>query len=260
MPDECVLETLKSAVDIAFEAKQKAYKKFDKVRSQTNSAYEVMQKDWDVLSKAKTKMEEEYNVIYDEPNSKVWEEFAEFKNETHSQIELLRREAESEKHKADRCFNQARSAYEYGDKSEAPVFAQKGHEHRERLSQLNSEIGEKCQAIRDARQKAERIAPRKNNADFEAARFAYEEAKERHRKSRRLFLHSKKELDNLRKEFENAKTLFYCARKRYFDRLNPSDPVTNEETIDQVFTEEPNPLEMENKKGFFQRLFVSMFS
>ena len=255
MPEDFELETLRKSVDGNFELKQKAYEKYTLIRDRTNEAYNEMQADWKALTKAKEVMDEEYDKIYELSNREVWEEFARFKKKTRTEIEQLKREAESEKKRMERCFNKARSSYEYGDRGESPSFAQKGHEHKERLAEINAEISKKCRSISEARAEAEEKAPRKNNAEFEAARVAYEEAKERHKASRTNFMHFKKEREYFKEKFEDAKAIYNISKNKYLSKANADDL---EEYRDQTFTTTSDP-KPKKKEGVLHKIFMVIF-
>ena len=256
MPEKFELERLKKDVDSAFNVKQKAYERYNYLRVQTNEAYDEMQRDWENLVEAKDRLDREYNVIYDGPSREIWENFAEFKKKTHAEIEALKREVETEKHKMDRCFAQAKSAYEYGDKGDAPLFSQRAHEHKEAMNELSKEIKAKCQAITEARMRAEREAPRSNSAEFDEARIAFEEAKERHQASRTKFLHYKRERNYLKDKFDNAKTLYNCERDRYLRKVGAdcSDEEDPETEVEENGTSDP-----EKGGGFFHKILTTLF-
>lgn len=76
------------------------------------------------------------------------------------------------------CFDQASSAYEYGDKSMAPIYSQEGHEHKDRRDELNAEISELAREVKEARQDAECRAPKTDSLAFHSAQDAFNRAKE----------------------------------------------------------------------------------
>ena len=91
--------------------------------------------------------------------------------------ELFKRtkyEADIEHRAMQECFDEASSAYQYGDKSEAPYFSQQGYEHRDRRNALNAEISELAREIKQAKANAEALAPKTDPSAFNRAKSSFE--------------------------------------------------------------------------------------
>ena len=103
----------------------------------------------------------------------------------------------------ERCFERASAAYEYGDKSEAPIYATEGHEHRNRRDELNEEVGILIQEIRDAKANAEWRAPKTDSSAFHRAKDIFNDAKTRHEAVQAEFKRLKAERDRCKAEFDS---------------------------------------------------------
>lgn len=259
MPDNYVLENLKSAVDRAFDLKTEAYTKYCRIRNLTNAAYEEMQADWDALTEARDNLKHEYDVIYDGPSKEIWEEYAKYRGKLHGEIEDLKREMATERHEMKRCFNKARSSSEYGNEDESTAFKEEGYEHKELLHEIDKSIREKRRKIREARVKAEEKAPRKNTSEYEAARLAFEEAKAKHEASRAKFIHLKGERNFLREKLDSAESLYNQEKARYLRKAETNN--LGEETLNDPPKKEfkCKPQDTTPKKGLLSKITSFLF-
>lgn len=127
------LDRLKAEEESAFRRKQEAYQNYADARDRADAAYDAMQDAWEKRACAQEKMNQEFEKRKSayEYHDSVWEDYGRIRDNNNSQIESLKLEADSEHHAMQDCFDRASAAYEYGDKSEAPMWSQEGHGHKE---------------------------------------------------------------------------------------------------------------------------------
>lgn len=200
------LDRIKSEEQAAFQRKQSAWAAYDEIKRRTSDAHNVMQSAWNERVGARDEMNREYDSMStaNERHREIWNEYGRIRDYNNSRIESLRYEANTEHYEMQRCFEQASSEYEYGEKSMASVYAQEGHRHKERRNELNAEISELCQEIRDAKQNAEWRAPKTDASSFRSAKARFEAAKERHEAAQAEFKRLKAERDRLKGRFDAA--------------------------------------------------------
>ena len=200
------LDRLRTAEQEAFKRKQVLFQSYVDAKTLASDAHDIMDAAWQERSQARDEMNREYEAMQAsyERNSQIWEDYRNLRDYNNSQIDSLRHEADYEHREMIRCFDQASSEYEYGDKSAAPAYASEGHEHKDRRDELNSEIGVLVQEIKDAKRNAERLAPRTDNSAFRSAKERFERAKTYHETAQSEFKRLKAERDRAKAEFDAA--------------------------------------------------------
>lgn len=198
------LDKLKAEQESAFQRKQEAYRNYEDVRDRVNAAYDAMQAAWEKRVCAREKMNQEFEKRKSayEYHDSVWADYGRIRDNNNSQIESLKLEADSEHHAMQDCFDRASAAYEYGDKSEAPMWSQEGHEHKERRNTLNAEISQLAQEVKDAKAHAELYAPKVNSSAFTSAKAEFERAKSLHESAQAEFKSLKAQRDQLKNTFD----------------------------------------------------------
>lgn len=137
----------------------------------------------------------------------------------YSRIESLNYEAAAE-HRAMRdCFEQASSAYHYGDKSETLYYSQQGHEHKDRRDALNAKKSELAREVKQAKANAEASAPRVDSSAFNYAKSAFESAKARHESAQAKFKRLKAMRDSAKAEFDHLQEQFKQAQAAFQRKL-----------------------------------------
>ena len=201
------LDSLKSREQEAFHRKQAAYQQYMEAKARTSEAHDDMQFAWDERCSAREEMNSEYEAMQrsSENYREVWDEYGRIRDASNSRIESLRYEADSEHEMMKDCFERASDAYEYGDKSEAPIHSAEGHEHKERRDALNDEIKALAQEIHDARATAEWRTPKTDSSAFHRAKDDFRRAKAHHESMQAEFRRLKAERDRLKAEFDSAK-------------------------------------------------------
>lgn len=200
------LDRLRAEEQEAFRRKQTLFQVYIDAKNRASDAHDVMDSAWRERSEARDEMNREYESMQAsyERNNQVWEEYRNLRDYNNSRIDSLRHEADYEHQEMIRCFDQASSAYEYGDKSAAPGYAAEGHEHKDRRDMLNSEIGTLIQEIKDAKRNAEWQAPKTSNSAFKSAKERFERAKMHHETAQSEFKRLKAERDRAKAEFDSA--------------------------------------------------------
>lgn len=200
------LDHLRAAEQEAFRRKQALFQVYIDAKNRASEAHDAMDAAWRERSIARDEMNREYEAMQAsyERNSRIWEAYRNLRDYNNSQIDSLRHEADYEHREMIRCFDQASSEYEYGDKSAAPAYASEGHEHKDRRDELNSEISTLIQEIKDAKRSAEWQAPRTDNSAFKSAKERFERAKIIHESAQTEFKRLKAERDRAKADFDSA--------------------------------------------------------
>lgn len=198
------LDSLKAEQDAAFRRKQEAFQNYDRARNSANAAHDIMQNAWDERVRARERMNEEFERRKEAfgHRDSVWEDYARIRDYNNSQIESLKYDADFEHRAMQDCFDRASDAYAYGDKSEAPILSQEGHEHKARRDELNAEISRLANEVKSAKAYAEMRAPRVDSSSFESAKAEFERAKAFHESAQTEFKNRAAERDRLKDMFE----------------------------------------------------------
>ncbi len=239
MPRDLELDRLKSEDRLLFQAKQAAWARWHDAQERANDAYDISQEAWNARVSAKETMNCEYNRIVESSDNyrDVWDEYGRIRDYNNSHIESLRSEADYEHQQMQECFEQASYAYESGDKASAPYYSQQGHEHKDRRNELNAEISALANEVKEARQNAERRAPKTDNSMFRNAKAEFDRAKAEHQAREAEFKRLKAERDRLRVEFDNLNKQHKQAKeafKRRLDEIKSSNACTKQELVDKV--------------------------
>ena len=183
------LDRLKSRQQSLFEQKQAAFQRFKDLQEQTNVAYRTMQACWDERVRARGCMNHEFEAMQSTYSCRdsVWSEYTRIRDRNNPKIESLKYEADIEHRAMQECFDEASSAYQYGDKSEAPYFSQQGYEHRDRRNALNAEISELAREVKQAKANAEALSPKTDPSAFNRAKSSFEQAKSHHESAQAEF-------------------------------------------------------------------------
>lgn len=221
MPRNYELDRLKAAEQSAFERKQSAWVAYDEARRRASDAHSTMEFAWDERCRAREEMNREFETMQaaSEHYREVWDEYGRIRDYNSSRIESLRSEADAEHQAMIDCFERASSEYEYGDKSVAPMYSAEGHDHQDRRNELNAEISELCQEIKNARQNAEWRAPKTDSSAFHAAKAVFERAKAAHESAQSEFKQFKAERDRLKEEFNSAQVEHTRAKDAFQRKL-----------------------------------------
>lgn len=215
------LDRLKSRQLSLFEQKQAAFQRFKDLQEQTNVAYRTMQACWDERVRARERMNREFEAMQStySCSDSVWSEYTRIRDRNNSKIESLKYEADIEHRAMQECFDEASSAYQYGDKSDAPYFSQQGYEHRDRRNALNAEISELAREIKQAKANAEALAPKTDSSGFNRAKSSFEQAKSRHESAQAEFNALKNQLYSVKADFEHLQEKFKQAQSAFNHKL-----------------------------------------
>lgn len=215
------LDRLKSRQQSLFEQKQAAFQRFKDLQEQTNVAYRTMQACWDERVRARERMNREFEAMQSTYlcSDSVWSEYTRIRDRNNSKIESLKYEADIEHRAMQECFDEASSAYQYGDKSDAPYFSQQGYEHRDRRNALNAEISELAREIKQAKANAEALAPKTDSSGFNRAKSSFEQAKSRHESAQAEFNALKNQLYSVKADFEHLQEKFKQAQSAFNHKL-----------------------------------------
>ena len=200
------LDYLKSQEQNAFSRKQAAFERYAHARDLANNAHTEMQSRWNERVSARETMNQEYEEMQrqNEHHQAVWDEYGRIRDYNNSRIESLRYEADREHQEMVDCFDRASDAYNYGNKSEAPMYSAEGRDHKDRRDALNAEVSALIQEIKDAKSHAEYSAPRTDSSAFHRAKAEFESAKARHTQAETEFKRLKTERDHYKQEFDQA--------------------------------------------------------
>lgn len=220
---------------MAFLRKQNAWDKYNEVKESCKTAKDDMQTAWDELTSARDEMNREYAAIQlaHDYSRETWDAYGRVRDANNAEIERLRTEADAEHSEMASCFERAKDCYEYGDRAEAPVWSQRGHEHKARRDELNDRIRELGREVKDAKSDAKLRALRANSSSFKAAKEAFEAAKDRHKTARTEYLEQKMRRNRLKTEFEAAQEE-YLQLKELTEKAVDSRQKENELTLDVV--------------------------
>ena len=229
------LDSLKQREQEAFRRKQSAFQRYAEARNRASEAHDTMQAAWEERCSAREEMNREYEEMQRVSNNyrEVWDEYGRIRDENNARIESLRSEAESEHQMMKDCFDRASDAYEYGDKSEAPIYSAEGHEHKERRNELNEEVSRLIQEVRDAKTNAEWRAPKTDSSAFHRAKDIFNEAKARHESAQSEFKRLKAERDSCKAEFIAAQEE-HTRLKEEFQRKLAEVKANNQRERDRI--------------------------
>lgn len=215
------LDRLKSRQQSLFEQKQAAFQRFKDLHEQTNVAYRTMQACWDERVRARECMNREFEAMQStySCSDSVWSEYTRIRDRNNSKIESLKYEADIEHRAMQECFDEASSAYQYGDKSDAPYLSQQGYEHRDRRNALNAEISELAREIKQAKANAEALAPKTDPSAFNRAKSSFEQAKSRHESAQAEFNALKNQRDSVKDDFDHLQEKFKQAQAAFNHKL-----------------------------------------
>lgn len=215
------LDRLKQEEQEAFRRKQAAWDRLVKARELTDAAHDEMERAWEKRLNAREIMNREFEAMKSarEVADDVWGEYKRIREANSYQIDSLRAEADREHEEMIRCFEQASTEYECGDKSMAPVYSEEGHQHQDRRNELNAEVHDLIQEIRDAKQHAEWTAPNSSGSSFSSAKAEFESAKAEHEALQARFKRFKEDRDRYKAEFDAAKAEHERLKEEFHKRL-----------------------------------------
>ena len=215
------LERLRRDRDYAFEQKQAAFNHYRDYKEQASVAHRAMEEAWHERSRTREIMNHEFEERRTafERRDEIWAEYHRLRDELNARINALRAEADREHEAMRSCFDQASTAYEYGDRSEAPYFASEGREHQTTRDELNAEVQALAQDIKDARTRVEAEAPRVDSSDFDHAKAEFERAKLHHETCEAEFKRLKAERDNYKEVFDGWQAEFLRIKGLFEARL-----------------------------------------
>ena len=233
------LDALKTREQEAFSLKQNAWKKYDEAKTRCSELHDAMQSAWNERVSARDVMNREYEAMQNDNNNyrAVWDEYGRIRDYNNAKIEGLRSEADYEHREMIRCFDQASSCYQYGDKSEAPYWSEQGHSHKNLRDQLNCQISELCREVKAAKQNAEMRANKTNSSAFHRAKEAFDDAKNRHEAFQAGFKRLKAERDQFKLEFHRAEAEHRKLKEQFqrkLDEIKTNNRREREETLDKA--------------------------
>ena len=233
------LDALKTREQDAFSLKQNAWKKYDEAKTRCSELHDAMQSAWNERVSARDVMNREYEAMQNDNNNyrAVWDEYGRIRDYNNAKIEGLRSEADYEHREMIRCFDQASSCYQYGDKSEAPYWSEQGHSHKNLRDQLNYQISELCREVKAAKQNAEMRANKTNSSAFHRAKEAFDDAKNRHEAFQAGFKRLKAERDQFKLEFHRAEAEHRKLKEQFqrkLDEIKTNNRREREETLDKA--------------------------
>lgn len=233
------LDALKTREQEAFSLKQNAWKKYDEAKTRCSELHDAMQSAWNERVSARDVMNREYEAMQNDNNNyrAVWDEYGRIRDYNNAKIENLRSEADYEHREMIRCFDQASSCYQYGDKSEAPYWSEQGHSHKNLRDQLNCQISELCREVKAAKQNAEMRANKTNSSAFHRAKEAFNDAKNKHEAFQTGFKRLKAERDQFKLEFHRAEAEHRKLKEQFqrkLDEIKTNNKRERGETLDKA--------------------------
>lgn len=233
------LDALKTREQEAFSFKQNAWKKYDEAKTRCSELHDTMQSAWNERVSARDVMNHEYEAMQNDNNNyrAVWDEYGRIRDYNNAKIESLRSEADYEHREMIRCFDQASSCYQYGDKSEAPYWSEQGHSHKNLRDQLNCQISELCREVKAAKQNAEMRANKTNSSAFHRAKEAFNDAKNKHEAFQTGFKRLKAERDQFKLEFHRAEAEHRKLKEQFqrkLDEIKTNNKRERGETLDKA--------------------------
>ena len=210
MPRDPELVLLRDREQSAFLRKQSAFQSYIQAKERADAAYAAMQSAWEDRSAAGNALNREFEEMSRSRaiNDMAWSEYKRTRESLSSRIDSLRSEADREHSAMKDCFERASSAYQYGDKSEAPYYASEGREHKARRDELNAEVGRLIDELRSAKQSVEYRTGNSGGSGYRTAKATFDSAKATHIAAQEEFRRLKAERDRCKAEFDAAQAEF----------------------------------------------------
>ncbi len=233
------LDSLKSREQDAFRRKQVAFKHYVEAKDRCKAAYDTMRAAWEERCSARDELNREYENLQkiSENYQNVWDEYAQIRDDNNYEIKRLRSEADYEHQQMIDCFERASNCYEYGDKSEAPYWSSKGHDHKDRRDSINEEVRRLCHEVKSAKQNAEWRTPKTDPSMFRKAKDAFERAKDRHESAQAEFKRLKSECDRRKETFDSLQQEYIRFKdefQRKLEEVKASNKRERERTLDKA--------------------------
>lgn len=222
MPRSAELDSLFARKQEAFTRKQAAFQKYVDAKNRANEAHDRMQSAWDQRVAAREEMNREFESMQQSKDSRdaIWADFNRLCQENSSRIDQLRQEADLEHEMMKNCFDSASTAYEYGNKADAPMYASEGHIHKDRRDDLNAEVGRLIQEINNAKANAKWQTSSSHGNSFQSAKSNFNNAKMLHESAETEFKNAKAERDAYKTEFDSAQAEFERLKDECQRKLN----------------------------------------
>lgn len=219
MQDEYI--RLQSQERKAYHQRQTAFKKYAVARDKCSKAYDAMQSAWNERESTRKTLNREYKAMKETSARfrEVWNGYENVSEGYKADVTRLRELANTEHYEMIDCFKKATDCYLSGDKASASEWSQKGHAHKERRNELNSEVGKLCEELRSIKQNTDTRAQRTDSTAFHTAKDAYEKAKSEHIAKEKEFKRLQAERDRLKAEFDTAKAEHDRAKDEYYKKL-----------------------------------------
>lgn len=192
MATDVELDRLKTAQDLAFQRKQRAYEAQD-------SAWQRRKRAGDAMNRAF----EEKQRAYEEQNA-AWENLQRIRGYNGPRIDRLNAQQESAFESMKRAYDNASSAYDRRDGASAKSYAEDGRRYKEEAQCYVQERRRLVDEIRIAKARLDAIKPtfQRAKADFDSAKCSFDSAKADHSRAQDEFKRTKADFDQAAKAFK----------------------------------------------------------
>lgn len=207
MPKDYELESLRSELNRAYEIKQSAYSKMRDAARARSEAKESLDSSWNRLQSAWG----DYNDARDE-SKREWDDYKSEKARLSDLIDEAANEADYYHTQVCQYKDEAKYAYDSGDKESAASYAESKREYMTLRDEANER---KAEFIRETK-----MVCKPNNNYVERAREKKEQAERDHEYYKDRYASAKSTHENAKDEFESAKQDYDEIHARYLERKN----------------------------------------
>ncbi len=207
MSKDYELESLRSELNRAYEIKQSAYSKMKDAARARSEAKESLNSSWDRLQDARADC--------DEAHSELQREWGDYKSEKARLSDLIDEAAsEADHYHAQVCQyrDEAKYAYDSGDKESAASYAESKREYIVLRDEANER---KAELIRE-----KKSIDRPNDSQFERLKEKREQAEHDYEYYKDRYISAKSTHENAKDEFASAKQDYDEIHARYLERKN----------------------------------------
>lgn len=207
MPRDYELDSLRTELNRAYENKQSAYSKMRTASQARSEAKAALDSSWEKLQNAR----EEYSDAR-EDSQREWDYYKSEKARLSDMIDEVANEADHYHERACQYRDDAKYAYDSGDKVSAASYAESKREYLDLRDAANER---KAELIRETKS-----ISKPNNNRVERAKEAKEQAEREHRYYSDRYASIRETHEHAKNEFESAKQEYDEIHARYIERKN----------------------------------------
>ncbi|MBP9489562.1 putative nuclear RNA export factor SDE5 [Candidatus Saccharibacteria bacterium] len=176
---------------------------------------------WQEMQNSHKQMNDEYNkmqAVYDR-NQSYWNEYGKVRDRNNSEIERLKRQADLAHQNMSNAYDRASSAYNYGNKADAPGYAEEGKRYKLERDELHSRIKDLGREVKSAKAYAQNHTNSNDNSVFKKSKHEFEEARRRFNDSKQKTQIAKDKFAKSKKVFEESKSKLALIKNQQSERI-----------------------------------------